>query len=92
MGDLALVFRLTYFGLKSTGRNPRAIVFALLFLVFTIYNDLATYRAAIAEGRPALLNFAFGLFLLLLGTPIYFLFGKGRGMGRKDGSLAKEKS
>jgi ABC-2 type transport system permease protein len=33
MGDLALVFRLTYYGLKSTTRNPRAIVFALLFPV-----------------------------------------------------------
>jgi ABC-2 type transport system permease protein len=37
MGDLALVFRLTYYGLKSTSRNPRAIVFALLFpIVFLL--------------------------------------------------------
>ena len=33
MGDLALVLRQTYYGLKSTRRNPRAIVFALLFPV-----------------------------------------------------------
>jgi ABC-2 type transport system permease protein len=33
VGDLALVLRQTYYGLKSTRRNPRAIVFALLFPV-----------------------------------------------------------
>src|SRR3954469_13402077 len=37
MGDLTLVFRQTYYGLKSTSRNPRAVVFALLFpIVFLL--------------------------------------------------------
>jgi len=50
------------------------ILFATLYLVFTIYNDFASYRAAAAAGKPALLNCAFGLFLVLLGTPIYFFY------------------
>jgi ABC-2 type transport system permease protein len=33
VGDLTLVLRQTYYGLKTTSRNPRAIVFALLFPV-----------------------------------------------------------
>jgi APA family basic amino acid/polyamine antiporter len=52
--------------------------FALLFLAFTIYNDVATYRAAVSAGRPALINSAFGLFLLLLGTPIYIFYERKR--------------
>jgi APA family basic amino acid/polyamine antiporter len=50
------------------------ILFAILYLVFTIYNDFASYRAATAAGKAALLNCAFGLFLVLLGTPIYFFY------------------
>lgn len=33
MSDVALVVRQTYYGLKTTSRNPRAIVFAILFPV-----------------------------------------------------------
>jgi len=49
------------------------VVFAAVFLALTIYNDLANYRDAVARGKPALINSAFGLFLVLVGTPIYFL-------------------
>jgi APA family basic amino acid/polyamine antiporter len=50
------------------------IIAALIFLGFSLYNDVAAYRAAIATGKPALLNCAFGLALVFLGTPIYFFY------------------
>jgi APA family basic amino acid/polyamine antiporter len=57
------------------------ILFATLYLVFTIYNDFANYRAALAAGRPALLNCAFGLFLVLIGTPVYLFYRRKRTPG-----------
>jgi APA family basic amino acid/polyamine antiporter len=54
------------------------ILFALTFLTFTVYNDIMTYRAAIAAGKPALLNSVFGVALVLVGTPIYFFYRKKR--------------
>ena len=50
------------------------ILFAGLYLVFTVYNDLAGYRAAVAAGKPALINSAFGTALTLIGAPIYFFY------------------
>jgi APA family basic amino acid/polyamine antiporter len=50
------------------------ILFALIFLGFTVYNDFVTYREAIAAGKPALLNSVFGVALVLVGTPIYFFY------------------
>jgi APA family basic amino acid/polyamine antiporter len=50
------------------------ILFSLLYLGFTIYNDLVGYRAAVAAGKPALINSAFGLALVLVGTPVYFFY------------------
>ena len=55
------------------------IVFALTFLGFTFYNDLVTYREAVAAGKPALLNSVFGVVLVLVGTPIYFFYRKKQG-------------
>ncbi len=49
------------------------ILFALTFLVLTIYNDTSHYYAAKAAGKSAIINSAFGAFLVLIGTPIYFL-------------------
>jgi APA family basic amino acid/polyamine antiporter len=49
------------------------VIFAAVFLALTIYNDVANYRAAVAAGKPALINCAMGLFLVLVGTPIYLL-------------------
>ncbi|MGH2963801.1 MAG: ABC transporter permease [Solirubrobacterales bacterium] len=37
MGDLTLVLRQTYYGLLSTRRNPRAVVFALLFPIIFLF-------------------------------------------------------
>jgi APA family basic amino acid/polyamine antiporter len=48
------------------------IAFGLVYLVLTLYNDVATYRKALAAGQPALLNAALGLGLVLIGTPIYW--------------------
>jgi APA family basic amino acid/polyamine antiporter len=50
------------------------IVFSVVYLGFTIYNDVIAYRAALATGQPALLNTAFGTVLVLVGTPIYFFY------------------
>jgi len=49
------------------------VLFAAAFLVLTVYNDINAYRAAVAAGKPALINSAFGAFLVLMGTPIYFM-------------------
>ncbi len=50
------------------------ILFALTFLGFTFYNDIVTYRAAVAAGKPAMLNSVFGVALVLVGTPVYFFY------------------
>ena len=50
------------------------IIFALLYLVFTVYNDIAGYHAAVAAGKPALINSALGTVLVLIGAPIYFFY------------------
>jgi APA family basic amino acid/polyamine antiporter len=50
------------------------VCFGLLYLVLTLGNDVAAYRAAVAAGQPALLNCALGLALVLSGTPIYFYY------------------
>lgn len=57
------------------------ILFSILYLAFTIYNDVVAYRAATVAGEPALINSAFGLALVLAGTPVYFFF-RGRNSGR----------
>ena len=50
------------------------ILFALTFLGFTVYNDIQTYREAVAAGQPALINSLFGVVLVLIGAPIYFYY------------------
>ncbi len=50
------------------------IVFATLYLGFTIMNDLAAYGAAVAAGKPAIINAALGTALVLVGTPIYWFY------------------
>lgn len=52
------------------------VLFGLVFLVLTIYQDVQHYRDATAAGKPAIMNFALGLFLVFVGTPIYFLCRK----------------
>jgi APA family basic amino acid/polyamine antiporter len=54
------------------------ILFGTIFLVMTVYNDWTAYHQAKAAGKPALLNFAFGIGLLLLGSPVYWICRRGR--------------
>jgi len=48
MSDASLVLRQTYYGLKSTSRNPRAVVFAIVFPVFflVIFNSIFASSAS----------------------------------------------
>jgi len=57
------------------------ILFALLYLVFTVYNDIVGYRAAVAAGQPRLINSAFGTALVLVGTPIFFFYRRQKRTG-----------
>lgn len=50
------------------------VAFGLVYLVLTLYNDLAVYQKAVAAGKPALMNSALGAALVLSGTPIYFFY------------------
>jgi APA family basic amino acid/polyamine antiporter len=50
------------------------IVFSVIYLGFSIYNDITAYRDALAHGKPAMINCAFGTVLVLVGTPIYFFY------------------
>jgi basic amino acid/polyamine antiporter, APA family len=50
------------------------IIFATLYLVFTVYNDITGYRAAVAAGRPAMINSALGTALTLIGAPLYLFY------------------
>jgi APA family basic amino acid/polyamine antiporter len=50
------------------------VAFALVYLALTLHNDLSSYRAAVAAGRPAIINSALGTALVLIGTPVYFWY------------------
>lgn len=50
------------------------IVFGLVYLVLTLWNDVSIYREAVRLGKPALMNSALGAALVLAGTPIYFFY------------------
>ncbi len=52
------------------------IIFAIAYLVLTVYNDIANYQAAVAAGKPAIINSAFGLLLVAIGVPFYFYYRK----------------
>jgi len=50
------------------------ILLAILYLVFTVYNDIAGCQEAIAQGRPWRINSALGTGLVLIGAPLFFVF------------------
>ena len=52
------------------------IVFAIVYLMLTIYYDITSYQAAVAAGKPAIINSALGAFLVAIGTPVYFFYRK----------------
>lgn len=59
------------------------IIFAGIYLVFSIYNDVMDYRAAVAAGKHAIINSAFGTALVFIGTPIYMYYRKVNHQGIK---------
>ena len=50
------------------------VLFGMIYLVLTLYNDVSTYRKAVAAGQPGLINSALGAALVLAGTPVYFYY------------------
>ena len=50
------------------------VLFALAYLVLTVWNDITLYDAARAAGKPATINSLVGTALVLAGTPLYFWF------------------
>jgi APA family basic amino acid/polyamine antiporter len=50
------------------------VAFGLAYLVLTLANDIGAYRQAVAAGKPALLNSAIGLALMISGTPVYLYY------------------
>jgi len=65
------------------------ICFGLVYLVLTLCNDIAAFRAAKALGKPALLNSALGLALVFVGTPIYLYYRGRKGRGPKEVRIKK---
>ena len=62
------------------GARGFCFLFGLVYLLLTLSNDLSAYRAAVAAGKPGLMNCALGAALVLSGTPIYvyYRWRKGR--------------
>lgn len=56
------------------------IIFALAFVAFTLYNDIESYVA----GKNDFINSVFGLVLVGVGIPFYFLFGAGKHKKRRS--------
>ncbi|KXK54836.1 MAG: amino acid permease-associated region, partial [Chlorobi bacterium OLB7] len=52
------------------------VVFAVLYLGLTIYNDLNDYAIATAAGQPAVIKSVFGLALVAVGLPVYWYYRK----------------
>lgn len=50
------------------------IIFAGIYLAFSVYNDVIAYQDAVAHGQHGIINSAFGVALVLLGTPIYWYY------------------
>lgn len=46
------------------------VVFSAIFVVLTLYNDIDNY----ISGKTHIINSAFGIFLTVIGLPIYFYF------------------
>jgi APA family basic amino acid/polyamine antiporter len=48
------------------------ILFAVLYVVITLYNDLSNFLS----GKSSIINSVFGLFLTVIGIPLYWYFKK----------------
>ncbi len=54
------------------------IIFATIYLLFTVYNDIVGYQAAVAAHKTGRLDSVFGVILVLIGTPIYWFYRRKR--------------
>ena len=59
------------------------IIFAGVYLAVTVYNDIIGYQKALAAHEPAIINSAFGIILVLIGTPIYWYYRRRQRPGAK---------
>jgi basic amino acid/polyamine antiporter, APA family len=50
------------------------VIFGLVYLILTVWNDLSAYQRAVTAGQPAFLNTALGTGLMLAGVPVYFYY------------------
>lgn len=50
------------------------IGFGVVYLVLTLWNDVAAYQAATAAGKPAFLNCGLGFALVSTGIPVYLYY------------------
>jgi basic amino acid/polyamine antiporter, APA family len=66
------------------------VIFSALYLLFTVYNDIIGYQAAVAAGRPALINSAFGTVLTLMGAPLYFFYRARQQPRPREGECPRE--
>ena len=64
------------------------VLFAFVFVVFTLYNDINTYllwQENPVQGQPApIINSLFGLLLVAAGLPFYYYFNKNLKNNGKD--------
>jgi APA family basic amino acid/polyamine antiporter len=50
------------------------VLFAIAYVVLTLYNDISTYIAAVGTDRPVFVESVLGSLLVLLGTPLYAFY------------------
>jgi APA family basic amino acid/polyamine antiporter len=50
------------------------VLLAVVYLVFTVYKDIANCQEAIAQGKQWRVDSAFATGLVLIGAPLFFLF------------------
>ncbi|MBM2815336.1 MAG: amino acid permease [Ignavibacteria bacterium] len=62
------------------------VIFAFVFVVFTLYNDIINYQA----GKTIIINSLFGMLLVALGLPLYWYYkykeGKLKDIKSNDGN------
>ena len=50
------------------------VLFAITYLVFTVYKDISGAQEAIAAGKSWRIDSVLGTVLVLIGAPLYFVF------------------
>jgi APA family basic amino acid/polyamine antiporter len=57
------------------------VLFAITYLVFTVYKDISGAQEAIAAGKSWRIDSALGTVLVLIGAPLYFVFRARNALG-----------